>query len=135
MLQFIYPFSSSKVVVPFENNSAEYGGGIHSDNSNLTVLQHKFCYHARVSPSCINHNAVSNNPSTITEISFLNNTGLQGGAQYFDLYSNFTLHHTACAHFQNNHATEFGSAIYAADVLGPGQFLSQQFGSMMEMCL
>ena len=29
-------------------------------------------------------------------------------------------------HFQENRATEFGGAIYVADVLGPGQFLSQQ---------
>ena len=119
----------------FENNSAEYGGGIYSDSSNLTVLQQKFCHHARVSPSCINHKVVCNNPSTISGISFLNNTAFQGGAQYFDPYSNFTLHHTACVHFQNNYASEFGGAIYyAADVLGPGQFLSQQYEHFGSEC-
>ena len=45
---------------------------------------------------------------------------------YFDLYSNFSLHQTACLHFQDNNAAELGGAIYAADVSGPGQFLSQQ---------
>ena len=118
----------------FENNSAEYGGGIHSDSSNLTVLHHKFCHHTRVLPSCINHKAASNNPSNITEISFLNNTALRGGAQYFDLYSNFSVYQTACVHFRDNHATEFGGAIYAADVLGPGQFLSQQHTPFRSEC-
>ena len=63
---------------------------------------------------------------TISDISFFNNTARRGGAQYFDLYSNFSLFQTAHVHFQDNRATEFGGAIYVADVLGPSQFLSEQ---------
>ena len=102
----------------FVNNSAEYGGGIHSESGSLTFLHH-------YTPPCISYKSVCNdsvNPESI----FLNNTALRGGAQYLDLYSNFSLHKIAQVHFRDNHATEFGGAIYAADVSGPGQFLSQQ---------
>ena len=110
----------------FVNNSAEYGGGVHIESSNFTVAHHRFSHHALVSPPCINCGLVCNDLSTISDIKFLNNTALRGGAQYFDLYSNFSLFQTAHVYFQDNHATEFGGAIYVADVLGPSQFLSQQ---------
>ena len=48
--------------------------------------------------------------------SYINNTALRGGVQYFDVYSNFTMHQTAHSHFQDNTATEFGGAIYVGDV-------------------
>ena len=72
------------------NNSAKYGGGIYSESSNLTVVHDRSSY--------------------------LNNTALQGGAQYFDVNSYFSLHQTVRVHFQGNHATDFGGAIYVEDV-------------------
>ena len=99
------------------SNSARYGGGIYSESSNLTFAHHE--YHAMVSPHC-------RFTSTIPEISFLNNMAIHGGAQYFDLTSNFNLDQTAHVHFQHNHATEFGGAIYVVDVPRSDQFLSQQ---------
>ena len=98
----------------FANNSAQYGGGIHSDSSNLTFAHNRSSQHTRKLPSCINCKlcgAASN-----FSISFSNNTALLGGAQYLDLYSNFSLHQTAHVHFQDNNATEFGGAIYVVDV-------------------
>ena len=89
----------------FLDNSAAYGGGVHSEHSNLTF---GFSYPAKRS-SCINCNGHSSS-------SFVNNLALRGGAQYFDLYSNFSLHQTAHVHFQDNHAFGFGGAIYVADV-------------------
>ena len=106
----------------FVNNSAIYGGGIHSESSNLTFIHHRFNH---CTPTCINYKSV-HNESLDPENIFHNNTAIRGGAQYFDLYSNFSLYETACVRFQDNHATEFGGAIYAEDVLGTGQFLSQQ---------
>ena len=50
---------------------------------------------------------------------FSNNLALRVGALYFDIYSNFSLHRTAHLHFQDNHATEYGGAIYVVDVPGP----------------
>ena len=41
---------------------------------------------------------------------------LQGGAQYFDVNSNFSLQETAHVHFQDYNATEFGGAIHVVDV-------------------
>ena len=104
----------------FVNNSAQYGGGIYSESSSLTYAHHGSSHYARISPS--------------SENSFLNNTAMRGGAQYFDTYSNFCLHETVHVNFQDNHATEFGGAIYAADVAGPGQFLSQQYISPRSEC-
>ena len=104
----------------FVNNSAKYGGGIHSENSNLTLLQHGSSHHGKVSPSS---NA---SHSIILGKTFINNIALIGGAQFFDLYSNFSLDQTAHLHFQDNHATEFGGAIYVVDVPGPSQFLFQE---------
>ena len=96
----------------FINNSAKYGGGIYSESSNLTFVHYecKFC----------------GNTSTIPEFSFLGNLAIRGGAQYYDIYSTFNLYQTAQIHFQDNHATEFGGAIYVVDTSEPGQFLSQQ---------
>ena len=74
----------------FVDDFANYGGGIYSESSNLTVV----------------HNRTS----------YLNNTALRGGAQYFDVNSNFSLHQTAHVNFQDNNATEFGGAIYVEDV-------------------
>ena len=118
----------------FVNNSAEYGGGVHTESSNLTFIHHGFSHHALVSPPCINCRSVCNDLSTISVISFLNNTANRGGAQYFDLYSNFSLFQTARVHFQDNSATEFGGAIYVADVLGPGQLLFQQHVPFRSKC-
>ena len=92
----------------FLNNSAEYGGGIYFERSSLTFVHDKSSY--------------------------LSNIALRGGALYFDLYSNFSLHQTACLHFQDNNAAELGGAIYAADVSGPGQFLSQQHVAFRRKC-
>ena len=41
---------------------------------------------------------------------------LRGGAQYFDIKSNFSLQQTANANFQENNTVEFGGAIYVEDV-------------------
>ena len=115
---FIFQGSSS-----FVNNLAEYGGGMYSQSSNITVVHHRSNHYT---PSCNNCKSVCNDYSTIPGCNFVNNTALQGGAQYFDLNSNFSLHLTSHVHFQDNHAVQFGGAIYAVDVLGPSQFLSQQ---------
>ena len=48
--------------------------------------------------------------------SYLNNTALRGGAQYFDVNSNFSLHQRAHVNFKNNNATDFGGAIYVEDI-------------------
>ena len=96
----------------FVDNSAEYGGGLHSEHSNLTF---GFSHHGKMS-SCND----CNGHSTIT---FLNNFAYRGGAQYFDLYSNFSLYQTAHVHFQDNHAFGFGGAIYVVDV---SPFFSQK---------
>ena len=90
------------------NNSAEYGGGIYCESSSLTFVHDRSCY--------------------------LSNIALRGGAQYFDLYSNFSLYQTARLHFQDNNATELGGAIYAVDASGPGQFLSQQHVAFRREC-
>ena len=71
----------------FVNNSAKYGGGVHCEGSNLIFVQHGSSH-------------------------FLNNTALRGGAQYFDLHSNLSLYQTTHVNFQENHAIEFGGAIY-----------------------
>ena len=104
----------------FINNSAEYGGGIHSESSNLTFI---YCIFNHYTSNCINYKSVRNE-SLEPESIFHNNISIGGGALYFDVYSNFSLYETAHVHFQDNHATEFGSAIYSVDVAGPGQFLS-----------
>ena len=105
----------------FVNNSAEYGGGIYSESSNVTFLPPGSSLHARVSSSCKSY---IDDP-VIPQNSFINNIALRDGGQYFDLYSNCSLDRTAHVHFQDNYATEFGGAIYAADVSEPSQFLSQ----------
>ena len=74
----------------FVNNFANYGGGIYSESSNLTLVHNRSSY--------------------------LNNTALRGGAQFFDVNSYFSLHQTAHVNFQDNNATEFGGAIYVEDV-------------------
>ena len=74
----------------FINNSAKYDGGIYLENSNLALVHDRSSY--------------------------LNNTTLRGGAQYFDIHSNFSLYQTAHVHFQDNNATEFGGAIHVVDV-------------------
>ena len=110
----------------FVNNSAIYGGGIYSKSSNLTFIHSRLEHYA----PCISVHNASLDPENV----FHNNTALRGGAQYFDLYSNFSVYQTAQVHFQDNHATEFGGAIYAADVSGPGQFLSQQHTPFRSEC-
>ena len=116
----------------FENNLAEYGGGIHSESSNLTFVHLASSYYAKESPPCINCKSFCNDSSTITI--FFNNTALRGGAQYFDLNSNFSLYQKACVYFQDNRATEFGGAIYVVDVPVTGQFLSQQYMPFRSVC-
>ena len=111
----------------FVNNSAKYGGGIHTESSNLTFVHHGSSHHTRVLKFC-------NKASSILGFSFRNNLALRGGAQYFDLYSIFSLDQMAHVHFQDNHATEFGGAIYAVDVPGPGQFLFQQHVPFRNEC-
>ena len=111
----------------FVSNSARYGGGIYSESSNLTFIHHESGYHAKVSPHC-------KFTSTIPAISFLNNTAIHGGAQYFDLTSNFNLDQTSHIHFQHNHATVFGGAIYVVDVPRSDQFLSQQYVPFRNEC-
>ena len=111
----------------FVNNSAKYGGGIHTESSNLTFVHHGTSHHTRVLKFC-------NNTSSIPEYTFHSNVALRGGAQYFDHYSIFTLDQMAHVHFQDNHATEFGGAIYAMDVPGPDQFLFQQHVPFRNEC-
>ena len=86
--------SSSTLIVRgsslFVNNSAYYGGGIYLERSNLTFLHNRSTHH--------------------------NNMAQRGGAQYFDVNSNFSLHQPAHVHFEGNNATEFGGAIYVEDV-------------------
>ena len=117
---FIFQGSSS-----FMNNLAKYGGGVYSESSNLTFSLHVSSHQTRTLPLSINCNICSDvfNQSTIPEICFLNNKALRGGAHYFDLYSNFSLHQTTQIHYQDNYAIEFGGAIYVVDVPGHGQFL------------
>ena len=93
----------------FANNSAQYGGGIYSESSNLTFAHNRSIHNTRKPPSC-SCTAVSNS------VSFVNNTALRGGAQYLDVYSNFSLHQTTHIYFQDNSVTEFGGAIYVVDV-------------------
>ena len=115
----------------FLNNSAEYGGGIYSESTNLTFVHHGSNHY---SPPCsINYKSVCSESLEPKNI-FLNNTAHRGGAQYFDVYSNFSLYQKAQVHFQDNRATEFGGAIYAVDVLGPGQFFFQQHSPFRSEC-
>ena len=107
----IYTSSTALVVEgssSFLNNSAEYGGGIYCESSSLAFVHNRSCH--------------------------LSNTALRGGALYFDLYSNFSLYQTAQVRFQDNHAVQFGGAIYVVDVPGPGQFLSQQHVAIRRKC-
>ena len=118
----------------FINNSAEYGGGIYCESSNLTFVHYESNYYARVPLLCTNCKSVCNDLITIHENIFFSNTALQGGAQYFDLYSNFSLYHTAHVRFQGNYASEFGGAVYAVDVPGSGHYLSQQHLPFRSKC-
>ena len=118
----------------FINNSAEYGGGIYCESSNLTFVHHESNYYARVPLLCTSCKSVCNDLITIHENIFFSNTALQGGAQYFDLYSNFSLYHTAHVCFQGNYASEFGGAVYDVDVPGSGHYLSQQHLSFRSKC-
>ena len=115
----------------FMNNSAEYGGGIYCESSNLTVVHYES---TRAPLLCTNCESVCNDPRSVHKTSFFSNSALQGGAQYFDLYSNFSLYQTAYVHFQDNHASEFGGAIYAVDVPGSGHYLSQQHLPFRSKC-
>ena len=74
----------------FMSNRANYGGGIYSERCYLIMVHHNSSY--------------------------LNNMALHGGAQYFDVNSNFSLQQTAYVSFQDNNATVFGGAIYVEDV-------------------
>ena len=99
----------------FANNSANYGGGVYSESSNLTFANNRSSHHTRIPSSCVNCKVCLPVLNSLI-ISFVNNTALQGGAQYLDLNSNFSLHQTAQLHFQDNNAAEFGGAIYIVDV-------------------
>ena len=117
----------------FVNNSAEYGGGIHSEVTKLVFLHDRSSHSAIVLPPCTNCKTC-NDVSTPNGIFFLNNSALRGGAQYFDLHSNLSLNQTVHVCFQNNHATEFGGAIYVADIPMPSQLLSWQHESFRNEC-
>ena len=117
----------------FIDNSAKYGGGIHSESTNVTFLHDRSSHQPITLPSCTTCK-ICNEVSIPTEFFFLNNSALRGGAQYFDLYSNLSLHHTAHVHFQDNHATEFGGAIYVVDTPMPSQLLSWQHESFRDKC-
>ena len=107
----------------FMYNSAEYEGGIYSESSNVS-----FVHHRSTSPSSTNCkicHAVSNH-SSISPITFVYNTAVRGGAQYFDVNSNISLYQSVQVLFQFNYATEFGGAIYVVDILGSDQQLFPQ---------
>ena len=101
----------------FANNSAEYGGAIHFQSSNLTVAHHGSSHHSQTSPPSTNCKicCAASNLSTIQDSVFVNNMALQGGALYFDVNSNFSMHQITSVNFQNNNATAFGGAIYVVD--------------------
>ena len=117
----------------FIDNSAKYGGGIHSESTNVTFLHDRSSHQAITLPSCTTCK-ICNEVSIPTEFFFLNNSALRGGAQYFDLYSNLSLHQAAHVHFQDNHGTEFGGAIYVVDTPMASQFLSWQHESFRNEC-
>ena len=117
----------------FIDNSAKYGGGIHSESTNITFLHDRSSHQPITLPSCTTCK-ICNEVSIPTEFFFLNNSALRGGAQYFDLYSNLSLHQAAHVHFQDNHATEFGGAIYVVDTSMPSQLLSWQHESFRNEC-
>ena len=117
----------------FIDNSAKYGGGIHYESTKVTFLHERSSHQATTLPSCTTCK-ICNEVSIPTEFFFLNNSALRGGAQYFDLYSNLSLHQAAHVHFQDNHATEFGGAIYVVDTPMPSQLLSSQHESFRDKC-
>ena len=117
----------------FIDNSAKYGGGIHSESTNIMFLHDRSSHQAITLPSCTTCK-ICNEVSIPTEFFFLNNSALRGGAQYFDLYSNLSLHQAAHVHFQDNHGTEFGGAIYVVDTPMPSQLLSWQHESFRNEC-
>lgn len=78
----------------FESNAGYYGGGIYLESSNLTLVNYR---------------------SIVISTTYLYNMAFRGGAQYFDVNSNFSLHLKAHVHFQDNSAMEFGGAVYVAD--------------------
>ena len=98
----------------FVNNSAKFGGGIHFEGSNLTVAHHGSSHHSQISPSSTNFK-ICYAASNLQDSSFVNNMALQGGALYFDVNSNFSVHQLAYVHFQDNNATAFGGVIYVED--------------------
>ena len=82
------------------NNSARYGGGIHFESSNLTVAHHGSSHHSETSSStnckiC----CAASNLLTIQDSGFVNNLALHGGALYFDVNSNFSVHPVANVNF------------------------------------
>ena len=72
------------------SNCTNYGGGIYAERSYLIMVHHNSSY--------------------------LNNTALQGRAQYFGVYSNFSLHQTVHVNFQEIVQLKFVGAIYVEDV-------------------
>ena len=92
----------------FMSNYASYGGGIYAERSYLIIVHNRSSY--------------------------LNNTALRGGAKYFDINSNFSLHQTAHVNFQGNYATEFGGAIYVEDVPSRNEcFLQVQNNQLLDL--
>ena len=120
----------------FVNNSANYGGGVQSESSNITFVNLETNHHMNMSQSCINYENCCDKANFTSDFgsSFLNNRADRGGALYLDQYSNFSLHLTTCLHFQGNQATEFGGALYVVDATGPGQFLPQQYTPSRSEC-
>ena len=120
----------------FVNNSAEWGGGIHVEGSNITFVHNRSITYMKIPSPCISckfFNDGFNLPTILNHV-FLNNLALRGGALYFDIYSNFSLYQTAHLHFQGNHATEFGGAIYVVDVPGSNVLFFQQHTPFRSKC-
>ena len=92
----------------FQNNLAQYGGAVFSENSTFIFGKRKdkkakFCNHCRVFPG-------------FDGSSFISNTALRGGAMHLDHQSSMYIHPLACMLFENNTAKEYGGAIYVIDI-------------------
>ena len=100
----------------FMNNSAQCGGGIHTESSNITFVTTEYNPHTNMEEKCKFCPVDMSDTCNTYSISFFKNTAVQGGALYFDQYSNLSLNPIATVHFQHNYANKFGGAIYVVDV-------------------
>ena len=97
----------------FQNNLAQYGGAVFSENSTFIFGKRKdkkanYCHHCRVFPG------FDPEPGS----SFIRNTAVHGGAMHLDHQSSMYIHPFACMLFENNTAKEYGGAIYVIDITG-----------------